>query len=76
MKIYELLEVMRSGLESMAANGIEARDIRYLDMFREYIRLKGEGHKYIYIVHYLSQQYDVSEVTVYRVVKKFNKSME
>lgn len=75
MTQYELLKTAESLLVLMEANNIDASDVKYLGMFREFSRLKAEGHKVGYIVSYLSQQNDCSEATIYRVVKRMRKSV-
>jgi hypothetical protein len=67
---YELLKASVSLLAMLEKNGIDAKDVKYIDLYDEYTRLKSEGHKMGYIAYYLSQQYECSEATVYRVVKR------
>lgn len=59
----------------MVDNGIDAKDVRYLDLFRDYERLCAEGHKKTYILYYLSQQYDVDKVTIYRIAARMRKEI-
>ena len=49
MKAYELLYINKSVLEAMISASIDVSDLKYLDLYKEYIRLKGEGHKKTYI---------------------------
>lgn len=70
MTQYELLRAASSILMTLEENNVDARDVKYLELYGEYRRLKGEGHKIGYIAYYLSQQYECSEATVYRVVKR------
>nr|DAX49166.1 MAG TPA: type AsnC-type helix-turn-helix domain [Caudoviricetes sp.] len=70
MTQYELLKASVSLLAMLEKNSIDAKDVKYIDLYDEYTRLKGEGHKVGYIAYYLSQQYECSEATVYRVVKR------
>lgn len=70
MTQYELLRMAESLLTILAANDVDAKDVKYLEMYRDFVRLKKEGHKIGYVVYYLSQQYECSEATVYRVVKR------
>ena len=70
MTQYELLKASVSLLAMLEKNGIDAKDVKYIDLYDEYTRLKSEGHKMGYIAYYLSQQYECSEATVYRVVKR------
>ena len=75
MTQYELLKTAESLLAVLMKNGIDAKDIKYLELYREYMRLKKEGHKVGYVVYYLSQQYVCSEATVYRVVKRMTQKI-
>ena len=75
MTQYEILTLCESTLRRMADNGIDAKDVRYLDLFRDYERLCKEGHKKTYILYYLSQQYDVDKVTIYRIAARMRKEI-
>lgn len=70
MTQYDLLRTAESLLNILTANDVDAKDVKYLDLYEDFVRLKDEGHKVCYIVYYLSQQYECSEATVYRVVKR------
>lgn len=70
MTRYDLLRTAESLLTILTANEVDAKDVRYLGMYEDFVRLKGEGHKVGYIVYYLSQQYECSEATVYRVARR------
>lgn len=75
MTQYEILTLCESTLRRMVDNGIDAKDVRYLDLFRDYERLCAEGHKKTYILYYLSQQYDVDKVTIYRIAARMRKEI-
>lgn len=70
MTQYELLRTAESLLNILDANDVDAKDVKYLGLYHDFVRLKKEGHKIGYVVYYLSQQYECSEATVYRVVKR------
>lgn len=70
MTKYEILKASASVCKVLADNGISPSDYKFVSLVEEYNRLKGEGHKYAYIVFYLSQQYGIGETTVYRVIKR------
>lgn len=70
MTQYDLLRTAESLLTILTANDVDAKDVKYLELYENFVRLKDEGHKVGYIVYYLSQQYECSEATVYRVVKR------
>lgn len=75
MTQYELLKTVESLLVVLMSNDVDAKDVKYLEMYQEYMRLKKEGHKVGYVVYYLSQQYECSEATVYRVVKRMTQKI-
>lgn len=76
MTVYELIKVNSCLLELLSSNGGKVRDVRHLPMYREYQRMTGEGHKLMYIVAFLSEEYGVSEATVYRVINRFNQEVQ
>lgn len=75
MTQYELLKTAESLLVILMSNDVDSKDVKYLEMYQEYMRLKKEGHKVGYVVYYLSQQYECSEATVYRVVKRMTQKI-
>lgn len=70
MTKYEFIKAFASACAMMAENRISPADYRYIGLVEDFQRMKSEGHKYAFIVSYLSQQYEVNEVTVYRIVKR------
>ena len=69
---YELLAVNENLLKKMQSAALSVDDIKYMEMYREYERLRNEGHKKTYIMQYLSDEYEVSERTAYRIVDRFS----
>ena len=75
MTQYELLKTVASLLTVLMENDIDAKDVKYIELYKDYLRLKRESHKVGYVVYYLSQQYECSEATVYRVVKRMTQKI-
>lgn len=73
MTVYELLRSNESLVRLMAAHGVPPSDVQHLAMYAEYVRMKAEGHKMMYIVGFLCDEYGVCESTVYRVAREFKK---
>lgn len=71
MKVYELLALNRELLERMCAAGVRLDDVRYVGLYRDYLRMKGAGGKVSYIVAVLAERYGVSERKVYSILKRF-----
>lgn len=76
MNVYEFLTTHKSALEQINDAQIEVSDVRHLDMYREYVKLIGEGHKKTYVMKYLSDEYSVNERTVYRIIQRMDRKIE
>lgn len=76
MKAYELLYANKTALEIMASVSIDVSDVKYLKMYKEYLRLIDEGHKKTYIVQYLSDEYGLGEATIYRIIIRLSADVE
>ena len=71
MKVFELVALNRELLERMCAAGVRMDDVRYVGLYRDYLRMKGAGGKVSYIVAVLAERYGVSERKVYSILKRF-----
>ena len=69
MKAYELLYINRNTLRIMSEMSLDASDIKYLEMYKDYTRLTAEGHKKAYI---MADEYSISERTIYRVIDRLS----
>ena len=76
MKAHELLKIGAPILDGMTVAGITSDDARYLEMYRDFAKMKAEGQKITYVVAYLSELYGVSERRVYKLVKKFESEVQ
>lgn len=54
---------------------VNLTDVKYIDLYREFLRMKSEGHKLTYIVAFLMDEYSVGQATVYRIIDKFGKAV-
>lgn len=57
---------------TMQQQTVELSDVRYLDMYKEYLRMVNEGHKKTYIIAFLSDEYNIGQRTLYRVIEKLS----
>lgn len=73
MTMYEVLKLNRGLLEFMVEKGVQAQDVKHLAMYEEFLRMQKEGHKQMYIVAFLMDEYGVSEPTVYRMLRRFKR---
>lgn len=71
MKLIELINFNQELLRKLAAAGVRLDDVRYVDLYFDYMDMHGHGEKMSYIVAVLSEKYAVSERKVYGLLKRF-----
>ena len=76
MKAYELLILNKSLLQMMGDASLDVGDVKYIPVYQEYLRLSKEGHKKTYIMQYLSDEYNIAERTIYRIIDKFSSKVD
>lgn len=76
MNVYDVLKMAESVLQTVEANNIHVGDVKRLQMYEDYRRLKRERLKKTYIVNYLVDQYGVPEPTVYRLIKRMERTVK
>ena len=69
MTKYEFLKSVLSVCDIMQKNGMKPQDAQYIAMYEDYTRLVAEGHKYVYIRFYLSQEYGIGKTKINELVK-------
>lgn len=69
MKVIDVLRFNRELLEKISRAGIRLDDIRYIDLFSDYMAMKSQGEKITYIVSILAFRYSISERKVYSLIK-------
>jgi hypothetical protein len=75
MTRYELIKSAESILRICDEAGISPNEARYLEVFEQWQSLTKEGHKKVWVLAYLSQQYNISEATIKRIARKFKKKV-
>lgn len=76
MKVADLVKFSADMLKQLHENGIKVDDYKFLDMYREYERLKHEGNKTVFIVAKLSERFGVCERLVYKVLRRFRRECQ
>lgn len=72
MKVYEVMKLSEKVLEILQNSCIKVEDVRYLQMYSDYQKMREAGGKMSYIVAALVDSYHVSERQIYYVVKKLS----
>ena len=63
MIVYESLKNNRDLLIRLARAGIAVEDVKHLELYEDFVRLRADGLKTTYVVAHLCDQYEVSEAT-------------
>lgn len=72
MKIIEIVKINRELLKNLHAAGVRMEDEQFVDLYTDYTAMHQRGEKVSYIVAVLADRYDISERTVYSLVKRFS----
>ena len=76
MTVFDLIKVYEGPMNVLNDANVNLSDVRHIELFREYLRMKKEGHKLTYIVAFLVDEYSVGQATVYRMIDKFSKPVK
>lgn len=71
MKVIEILNLNKELLKKFQTVGIRMEDVKYIDLFNEYLALVTQGEKVSYIVATLADKYTISERKVYDLIRRF-----
>lgn len=70
MKIIEIVKINRELLKNFHTAGVRMEDTEYIDLYADYHKMKQDGEKVSYIVAVLADRYNISERTVYSLIKR------
>lgn len=76
MTLIELIKISRGILKLLSESDINTCDVRFVDLYADYEEMLGRGEKVTYIVEVLSERYHVSPSKVYRILRKFKKTVK
>ena len=76
MKIVDFLKMGSEFLKLMSIFELKRDDYQYIELYEEYMVMRGEGEKVDYILHFLSGKYRISDSTIKRIVKRFSKEVK
>ena len=70
MTVFEILNFNRELLKRLISLGFKPDDCRYMELYRDYVQMRGQGDKVTYVVSALSEKYGVSERKIYYIIKR------
>lgn len=76
IKAVDFIRLAENICNELTRNNINPSDTRYIELYDDWERMTKEGHKYSYIMLYLSEKYEVSERSINRIVKRLGRDIE
>lgn len=75
MRASELIKISTNLLKLLSKYDIKTEDVKYVELYTDYEKMVFKGEKITYIVSFLSDKYKVSEATIYRIIRRFRKTV-
>ena len=72
MKVIELLKIDQLVLRLLQEYCIKVADVRFVELYEDYVRIISGGEKVSYAVAFLAEKYSISERKVYYLIKKLS----
>ena len=76
MKAVEFLRLGREILKTMSRIDLRRDDYKHIELYEEYVMMRGEGEKVDYIICFLADKYKLSESTIKRIVKRLSREVK
>ena len=73
MKVIEILQINRISLEMLQNACIKISDLRYVELYNDYMDMVSSGEKKSYAIAVVMDKYNVSERQVFYILKRFAK---
>lgn len=71
MTIYQILSLARPAFDVLLSQGMNLKDIQYLDLYDDYQKMLYSGEKKVYIEAVLCEKYGIKRTKYYQVIKAF-----
>ena len=75
MKVADFVKINAEMMKLLSRLDIKTSDFKYNDIFAEYEKMSDRGYKVTYIVALLSEKYSISEASIYRMLKRFRRTI-
>lgn len=71
--VHDIIVEHADTLRALARAGVAIEDVADLPIYNDFVRLTETGVKTTYVVMYLCEEYERSERTIWRIVRKFRR---
>lgn len=75
MNRYEILSLNRELLLRLHKLGIKTSDYIQVDIYNDFLKYKAQGDKVSYAVLMLSKKYNLSERSIYNIIKRISQTL-
>lgn len=76
MKVADFVNLFGEILKLLSKLDIKVSDYQYTNLFSDYASMTERGYKVSYIVAVLAGKYEISEASVYRILRRFKKAVK
>ena len=73
MKIAEILILGSEIMKTLHKSGVKMHDYKYVELYKDYLQMRGRGEKVTVIALVLAEKYGCSERFVYKLLKRLDK---
>lgn len=71
--VHDIITEHADTLRALARAGVAIEDVGDLPIYNDFVRLTESGVKTTYVVTHLCDEYERSERTIWRIVRKFRR---
>ena len=75
MKEGILVEKLSFFLKTMSEFGLKTTDYKYVGLYADYLKAKEKREKFTFIVMDLANRYGISESSVKRIIRRFERDL-
>lgn len=75
MIVADLVKISCEILKILSKYDIRVDDYVYIDLYSDYLNMAFDNQKTSYIVSVLAEKYNIGEASVYRILRRFKKSI-
>lgn len=75
MKAAILLKIGAELLKMMSICDLRVQDVEYIELYAQYVKARNNHEKYNVIIYELANQHHLSESTVKRIIRRFEKEV-
>lgn len=76
MKAVDFIKISKETMKLLSDYDIRMGDFKYINLYSDYEDIVSQGGKVSYAVAVLAGKYDISEASIYRILRRFRRTIE